>query len=121
MGKPRRQHARPRVETTRDPGRKPVRTLHGGIPWPSLGDGTPYCDQKGLRVRHTEAPDNVGALGYVEWCTPEGAYMTGERHTAKGPKPGAWFAVVSWDGRDPLPAIKARVELTHLELETPEP
>lgn len=76
--------------------------LSGGVPWPELGDATPYADAI-QRVVHLETGE-AGTLRSVEWATPEGAFMHPDaRHTkTKTPRlnPGAWWGVVSWDNRE---------------------
>lgn len=49
----------------------------GTIPWPELGDGTPW--REGLvKVTHPEVPGEVGRLQAVEWHD------------------GEWTALVAW-------------------------
>lgn len=116
---------------TRDRGKKPPYQLHGGIPWPELGDGTPYVlngsgeflalyAPAGARPRSTER-HWVGRVQTVAWCHPDGTYMAGDEQTTKATKtkpsvtrPGAWWAVVSWDRRDEPDAPPSRVPLADL-------
>lgn len=98
--------------------------LSGGIPWPELGDGTPWCD--GLtRVTHAELTQETGTLQWVEWCHPDGERMPdGQREKVRKAtktlperretNPGAWWAVVSWDRRDQHDSLMARHPLMNL-------
>lgn len=106
-------------------------TLSGGIPWPTLGDGAPYVlkgDNAPVRVRHADLTHETGTLQWVEWCHPDGSYMPGDRMKAATktkaaePKPGAWWGVVAWDGRDEpgREPILARHPLRNLATETVE-
>ena len=99
-------------------------TLSGGVPWPTLGDGTPYVlpgKSQPFRVRHAELEKETGTLQWVEWCHPDGSHMPDlDRHTkARTPKlrPGGWWAVVAWDSRDQHDSITARHPLENLVVE----
>lgn len=106
----------PKLKRHQDPrhGHYP---LTGGVPWPSFADGSMYADRI-RRVTHVEASENVGTIQALEWAHPDGSYMKGEDRMTKAKtprlKPGAWYAIVSWDERDRFPEIKARVALAHL-------
>lgn len=101
--------------------------LSGGIPWPTLGDGAPYVlkgDNQPFRVRHADLPEETGQIQWVEWCHPDGEYMPDRMVSATKTKeakakPGAWWCVVAWDGRDEpgREPILARHPLVNLEAE----
>lgn len=80
--------------------------LAGGIPWPRYGDGEDYTDAH-RRVRHLELTEERGTVQWLEWCHPGGERMEDSQRTFKATKsrperarPGEWWAVVSWEGRD---------------------
>lgn len=101
-------------------------TLSDGVPWPTLGCGTPWVD--GLdRVVHARAIAEGGRLHHVEWCAPDGAYLKervkvrpatktmGERRELH---PGQWFGIVSWDNRETWNfPLTSRVPLVELAVE----
>lgn len=96
--------------------------LAGSVPWPELGDGTPYTAAV-VRVRHREFPDWVGRLQWTEFRGPEGEYLKERTKPATATRPerpieGAeWYAVVSWDNPDDPDRPMARIAMAHLEAE----
>lgn len=122
MSTPRRQTRAPSEahRSNRDRGkRKDTWTLAGGVPWPELGDGTPWTDSL-TRVRHAELEQEVGKLQWVEWTHPDGSYMPvrsgkpTKGHPEGKPHPGVWMAVVTWDRRDQMDSLTARHPLVNL-------
>jgi hypothetical protein len=97
--------------------------LRGGIPWPTLGDGTEWRDAV-VRVRHKHVPDWRGRIQWVEWRNPDGTHMAQrsgsptKTHPEGKPKEGAWFAVVSWDNADDPGRPSARQALAVLVADT---
>ena len=92
----------------RDRGKRPERQTGGDVPWPELGDGTPYTPAI-ARVVLKEDPTWAGRIQWTRWSNPDGSYMK-EREDVKAAtktlperrslKEGAWFATVSWDNAD---------------------
>ena len=94
--------------------------LSGGVPWPELGDGTPWADSI-TRVTHRELPEETGTLQWVEWCHPGGDRMPDAERTVKATKtrperarPGEWWCVVSWDRRDEHDSLMVRHPLKNV-------
>jgi hypothetical protein len=99
----------------KDP-RGPYR-LHGDIPWPELGDGTPYVldGHTVWSVTLPDHPEETGFIQWVEWSDLDGMYVPGLSVNKRGQaKPGQWMAVVNWDSRAHHEAVKARHPLAHL-------
>lgn len=84
----------------------------GGIPWPTLADGTPYRLQMAVRlVRERPGPDGEeyeftyrGSLQWVEWTDDTGRWAPPDGGTDKRAEgkerpeavAGRWRAVVDW-------------------------
>lgn len=104
-------------------GRNTGYQLGGGVPWPTMGDGTPYTAAL-ERVRHRDFPDWVGRLQWTEFRGADGEHL-GDKRTkpATKTKPervveGAeWYGVVSWDNPDEPDRPLTRLPLGRLEPE----
>lgn len=98
--------------------------LDGAIPWPELGDGTPYLP--GMRVAHHQLTDERGTIQWVKWSDSEGNVIEpGKRLDKRGnATPGEWWAVVSWESRRPTHPPEdplVRLPLAHLIAAPTEP
>lgn len=87
---------RPDPKVKRDRGRAGKEYVpQGAIPWPELGDGTPWTQDLTL-VRHPEAPGETGHLVRLEWA-------------------GGWWAIVHWPAAGRMkPETDARMALANL-------
>lgn len=95
--------------------------LAGGVPWPELGDGTPYIPE--MRVRHRDYPDFVGKVQWSEYRDADGNHLKERTKPAtktKGERPvegAAWWAVVAWDKPDDPDRPLTRLPMKALEAE----
>lgn len=94
---------RPDPTAHRDKGKRDgTYQPRGAIPWPELGDGTPWTERV-TKVRHPDAPGETGHLVRLEW-------------------EGGWWAIVHWPKAGRLrPEMTARIPLANLLPETATP
>lgn len=96
--------------------------LSGGVPWPELGDGTPYTPAI-QRVQHRDFPEWAGKIQWTEFRGPEGEHLKERTKPATKTMPervveGAeWYGVVSWDNPDDPDRPLTMIRLSQLEVE----